>query len=266
MSPADLEALKQAVNRLETPGFVARLAGYVGVPIEAVLRRLPSAATHAVRQSVTTALGRCMDAALFGFESNNWKLFRSESFTKAAVAVTGAGAGAFGLPALALELPVTTSVMLRSIAEIARTEGEDVKSPEGRVACLEVFALGGRSSADDDAEIGYFAVRAALAQEVTAAIRFLNATADRQAAPVLIRLVEAIGARFGIVVSEKAAAGAIPVIGAVGGATINTLFMDHYQDMAHGHFTVRRLERQYGAEAVRREYERCAADLKVATK
>lgn len=264
MTQADLDALKQAVKRLETPGFVARLADYVGVPVEAVLRRLPSAATQAIRQSVTTALGRCMDAALLGFDDAKWRVFRSESFAKAAVAVTGAGAGAFGLAALAVELPVTTSVMLRSIAEIARAEGEDVRSPEGRVACLEVLALGGRSSADDDAEIGYFAVRAALAQEVTAAIRFLNTVSDREAAPVLIRLIESIGARFGIVVSEKAAAGAIPVIGAVGGATINTLFMRHYQDMAHGHFTVRRLERQYGAEAVRREYERCAADLRTA--
>ena len=32
--------------------------------------------------------------------------------------------------------------------------------------------------------------------------------------------------------------------------------MQHFQDMARGHFTVRRLERIYGTEAVRRAYER----------
>ena len=63
-----------------------------------------------------------------------------------------------------------------------------------------------------------------------------------------------IGARFGIVVSEKAAAQAIPIIGAAGGALINTIFISHYQDMARGHFAVRRLERKYGPQAVREEY------------
>lgn len=262
ITEADLEALRRAVRRLESPGFIARVADYAGVPVEALLKRLPGGATNAIRQSVTAALGRCMDAALFGFNRENWKFFKSESFSKAAVAVTGAGAGAFGLAALAVELPLTTSLMLRSIAEIAREEGEHVQSPEGRVACLEVLALGGRSTADDQAEIGYFAVRAALAQEVSAAVRFLSTAADREAAPVIIRLLEAVAARFGIVVSEKAAAGAIPVIGAIGAATVNTLFMDHFQQMAHGHFAIRRLERQHGPETIRREYERCLSELK----
>jgi hypothetical protein len=35
----------------------------------------------------------------------------------------------------------------------------------------------------------------------------------------------------------------------------NLLFIDHFQDVARGHFIVRRLERAYGAETVR------AADL-----
>lgn len=258
MHPADLEDLRKAVKMLETPGFVARVANVIGVPVEAVLRRLPASATDLVRQTVTTALERCMDAALFSFQTGR-RFFSSNRLTKAAVAATGATGGAFGLAALPIELPVTTSLMLRSIAEIASRQGEDVHSPEGRVACLEVLALGSRSKDDDDSEIGYFAVRAALAQEVTAAIRFLNSATQRQTAPALIRLIEAVAARFGIVVSQKAAAGAIPVIGAIGGAGVNALFMDHYQDMAQGHFTVRRLERKYGAEAVRREYERLRA-------
>jgi hypothetical protein len=73
-----------------------------------------------------------------------------------------------------------------------------------------------------------------------------------------VRLVALIAARFGIVVSEKAAAQAIPIIGAAGGAIINTVFIDHYQDMARGHFTVRRLERLHGVDAVRAAYEGAA--------
>jgi hypothetical protein len=31
--------------------------------------------------------------------------------------------------------------------------------------------------------------------------------------------------------------------------------MDHFQHIAHGHFTVRRLERQYGLEPVKAAYQ-----------
>jgi len=50
------------------------------------------------------------------------------------------------------------------------------------------------------------------------------------------------------------------VIGALGGATVNAIFVSHFQDMATGHFIVRRLERAHGMEAVRRAY----ADLDAA--
>ena len=48
---------------------------------------------------------------------------------------------------------------------------------------------------------------------------------------------------------------AVPAIGAAGGAAINLVFINHFQDMARGHFTVRRLERKYGAEVIQREYK-----------
>jgi hypothetical protein len=74
-------------------------------------------------------------------------------------------------------------------------------------------------------------------------------------APALVRLVSLIASRFGIVVSQKAAAQLIPIIGAAGGATINALFIEHYQQMATGHFIVRRLEKIYGSEPVKSAYE-----------
>ncbi len=253
MEPGDLESLERAVRLLENPGFAARLANYAGVPLEALFKRLPQSATNAVRHSVSVALERCLDVALLRFDKGS-RVLRSKNMSKLAVAATGATAGAFGIAALALELPITTAVMLRAIAEIGRTEGEDVRSPEGRVNCLQVLALGGPAEGDDQSEIGYFAARAALAQEVSAAIQYLNAAGSRESAPVLVRLLEAVSARFGIVVSEKAAAGAVPAIGALGAATINVLFMDHYQGMARGHFAIRRLERKYGESVVKQHY------------
>jgi len=78
-------------------------------------------------------------------------------------------------------------------------------------------------------------------------------------APVLVRFLAKIASRYSIQVSEKAAAQAVPLIGAAGGATINVLFMGHFQSMARGHFIVRRLERTYGKEPVREAYRQFAA-------
>ncbi|HUR45321.1 MAG TPA: EcsC family protein, partial [Candidatus Saccharimonadales bacterium] len=75
-----------------------------------------------------------------------------------------------------------------------------------------------------------------------------------KSAPAVVRFVAGIAARFGLVVSEEIAAKAVPVIGAASGSVINVLFMDHFQDMARGHFIVRRLENKYGTPLVRAEY------------
>src|ERR1700761_9488493 len=85
---------------------------------------------------------------------------------KLAAAASGAVGGALGLAALPLELPISTTILLRSIAEIAREEGEDLNAPEAAFACVEVFALGGQRNGEAAFESGYFAVRTALAKSV----------------------------------------------------------------------------------------------------
>lgn len=145
--------------------------------------------------------------------------------------------------------------MLRSIADIARSQGEQLNLPELKFACIEVFALGERTSKDDASESGYFAVRAALAKAVSEAAEFIAERGiAREGAPALVRLISQLAERFGITVSEKVVAQAIPGIGAVGGALINLVFIDHFQDMARGHFSVRRLERKYDPATVKAVY------------
>jgi hypothetical protein len=145
--------------------------------------------------------------------------------------------------------------MLRSIADVARSEGEPIKLPEAKLACLEVFALGGRTKKDDSTETGYFAVRAGLNRAVSDAAQYISQHGiTHKGAPAIVRFVAEVASRFGITVSEKVAAQAVPVLGAAGGALINTVFIDHFQDIARGHFIVRRLERKYGADLVKEEY------------
>ena len=145
--------------------------------------------------------------------------------------------------------------MLRSIADIARAEGEDLRSADAKVACLAVFALGGRNPSDDASESAYYIARVSLANAVSeAAHHLVSKHAIKGAAPPLLNLIQRIAARFSIQVSEKAAAQAIPIIGAAGGAILNWLFISHYQQMAKGHFTIRRLERLYPSQLVEARY------------
>lgn len=253
MNHDDLADLRYAKSLLENPGLAARISNAVGTPIEKGLSMLPEGANDLIITTTRKALETALDFAISTLDeqpqqSANW-------LHKTFAGVSGAAGGAFGLPALAIELPVSTTIILRSIADIARSEGENIKLAETRLACLEVFALGGPARNDDAVESGYFTVRAALAKSLAEAARYMatNATAQKTAPP-LVQLLSKIAARFGIPVTQKALAQSLPVVGAAGGALINTLFMDHFQNMSRGHFIVRRLERVYGEDAVRRMY------------
>lgn len=255
LSSAETDDLRAAKRLLETPGLAARISHLAGAPIERGFALLPKSwnalVQDATRKSIETALDvalRTMDHRRARAPSNWWH--------KLAVGTTGAAGGAFGLPALAIELPVTTTIMLRSIADIARSQGEDLTGPAARLECIQVLALGGGSRGDDAGETGYFAARAAMAKAVSDAVQHLARSGlSQKGAPAIVRLIALIASRFSIVVSEKAAAQAVPVVGALGGAVINTLFIDHFQDMGKGHFIVRRLERAHGAEEVKRAYQ-----------
>lgn len=254
LTPADLADLRTAHHLLEHPGLAARISSLVGTPLERGFAMLPARWNTAITAATRTAIEKALDIALRTLDHNT-EAGPANRLHKLAVGTTGAAGGAFGVAALPIELPLSTAVMLRSIADIARSEGEDLHTPEGRLQCVQVLALGGPATGDDATEAGYFAVRAALAQAVSEATRHVakhGLTAG--GAPAIVQLIMQIAARFSVTVSQKIAAQAVPVVGAVGGAVVNTLFMDHFQDMARGHFTVRRLERRYGVDAVRSAY------------
>lgn len=254
MNRTDAESLARAREVLENPGLAIRLTDLVGRPVERAVAALPAAASRQIHRATGAALDRALSVALRTMDADpdppaNW-------LHRLAAGVAGAGGGAFGLAGLAVELPVSTTLMLRAIADHARAQGEDLSLPGPRLECLAVFAYGSPRASDDAADAGYFAVRAMLARSVADAAEFLGAkgvarTAADRSAPALARLLSSVAQRFGVAVSEKAAAQLVPLIGAAGGAAVNLAFMNHYQRTAWGHFTVRRLERLYGGAAVR---------------
>lgn len=256
LSHEDRERLRTAKQLLETPGLAARVTGLIGMPVEKAFDLLPEKWSDTVARATRRSLETALQVAVTTLDDRQRPRAR-DALHRLAVAATGAGGGALGLAGLPLELPVSTTIMLRSIADIARGEGEQLRTPGAQLACLEVFALGGRSPDDDASESAYFLVRAALAKSITDAAQYVAERGLAEAgAPALVRLVGQIASRFGVTVSQKIAAQAVPVVGAAGGAAINVLFIDHFQDMARGHFTVRHLERTYSPELVKEEYER----------
>jgi hypothetical protein len=259
MQEEDIQALRAAVATLEHPGFAARLAEIAGKPIELFNRALPETASKAMAVATTQALNTALRVALRTMQ-NEPKRAPSSYLHKALGATSGAVGGSFGLAALPIELPISTVIMLRSIGDIARAEGEDLRDPETAVNCLQVFALGGLKGEADAANSGYFAVRGLLAKTVAEAARFIvDRGALAEGGPVLLRLLAQIASRFGVVVGQKFAAQAIPIVGALGGAAVNYVFIDHFQEIARAHFTVRRLERRYGKDAVRMAYDKLSA-------
>lgn len=264
LSEDDFNRLKQAKMLLENPGFAIKLQNVLGRPIAAGLKMLPEKVQETIQTATNTALRKALGVAIRTLGRKVPPEPRDRR-NKALATLSGGFGGMFGIAGLTLELPVTTTIMLRSIAEIAREEGEDLSSPEAQIQCVQVLALGGRAEEDDAADSGYYFARAVLAKEVSDAIRYVTQRGmAEEGAPAIIRFLTGVAARFGIVVSEKVAATVVPVVGAASGAVINNLFIDHFQKMAHGHFTIRRLERTYGAEAVEEAYRSLDVSAKAA--
>ncbi len=254
MQQSDLVELAHAAQRLESTNIATRISHLVGMPIEKALAALPGHWSTVVSRITRTALEKALDGALYSLKPVARK--PANRTHKVLAGVSGAIGGSFGIGALAVELPISATLMLRSIADIARSFGEDLEALDTKMACLTVFALsGGSDRGQENADTSYYAVRSFLSKAIGDTTNHIAVHGfSKEGAPALVRLVNAVAARFSIPVSEKLAAQSLPAIGAVGGAGVNLLFMEHYQQMARAHFTVRRLERAYGKETVRTLY------------
>lgn len=178
---------------------------------------------------------------------------------KMLVTTSGAVGGALGATAFVMDLTLATKLMMRSIMDIARDEGEDLDTLDTQLACLQVFALGGKSRHDNSLETGYYASRIAIHSTVKGGATLTGKAlqgALRGSTNPMLQVLAAVASRFSVQVSEKFVAQAIPLVGAVGGASVNLAFIDHFQQMAQAHFAIRRLERKYGEGVIKETYNR----------
>jgi hypothetical protein len=190
---------------------------------------------HGIAES---AISRAFDLAVIGLRqpgsasgsaaSETGRRRLRSQVNQGAVAISGAIGGFAGLAGLVPDIGFTTLTIMREIARIAREEGEDLTSADGRRACLEVFALRPFVESADQSELGFFSARALL-----------------RGRPVVMLLSE-VASHYGLALSRKVALQMMPVAGALCGASLNAAFFAHYRSLARAHFTIRRLERQHG--------------------
>jgi hypothetical protein len=255
LSEADAQRLAEAAaNLVAARGIMMRMVEFVGSALNQMGGRAAGLALKAlgergeakIQEIVHDILWRAYGAATAGLdpasEREPWDWLH-----KTIVSASGAAAGIIGLPGLGFDLPITTGMIIRSLAEIARAHGEDIGSDECRRACLEVLVIGGPETEDDEIEIGYWSTRAALGQ-----VGIQN-------------LVSQAAKRFGIALSHKVSAQLVPAIGALAGGSLNYIFMDYYQQMARVHFAIREIERRSGdPDSVRACFDRLVREAREA--
>lgn len=206
----------------------------VGMRAARHVMHAPPGLDRRARRAAEAALARAFRIAVLGLPRH--PLPGRGALARATVTASGALGGLYGLAGLFPDLGVSTLAIMREIARIAREEGEDLATESGRRACLEIFLLTPPPVAEGvempEHELSYVSARLML-----------------RGAPLVALLQQAAG-RYGVLLSEKLATQAVPLIGAAFGVALNNAFLSHYRELARAHFTIRRLERAYGERRV----------------
>ena len=237
----------------DSRGVLVRLTGVFGRQVEG-LKALVSQAggkiggaawldlTQRAQDAVEDILWNSYRYATFGLEAAPHFIRprqpRKNMLHRLLTTASGVTSGFVGLPGAVIDIPFTTTTILRSIAEIARDFGEDLSSEDTRRACLEVLAFGLPGEAQEEAETGYWAARLGVSHLT------------------INLLIRSAGGQFGLILSDKLVAQMVPLLGAVTGGLLNYSFTDYYQGMAKVHFCIRALEKRTGdAQAVKLSFE-----------
>tara|TARA_R110002049_G_scaffold13134_6_gene57533 strand:+ start:2657 stop:3421 length:765 start_codon:yes stop_codon:yes gene_type:complete len=218
----DVEArLDQIAARYKSAGGLGiNVLNVIGGSAEGLIDRLPSV----VRQNLESATVKALHQAMKAATSSRSLVPDQKSWLNQAVsAAMGAAGGAGGLPTAMAELPVTTTLLLRVIQGVAVEHGFDPLSENVQFDCVQVFSAAGPLSDDDGADLGFLSARVALSGRAMQAV------------------IAKVAPRLAVVLGQKLAAQAVPVLGAVAGAATNYAYTSYYQDMAHVHFGLRKL-------------------------
>lgn len=214
----ELEALAQRYK--SAGGMGMSVLNLIGGSAENLLDQLPEGIRGNLEGATVAALNQAMRAA---HSSRTLVPDQKAWLNQAVTAALGAAGGAGGLPTALAELPVTTTLLLRMIQGVAAEHGFDTDAENVQFDCVQVFAAAGPLSGDDGADLGFLSARIALSGKAMQAV------------------ISTIAPKLAVVLGQKLAAQAVPILGAAAGAATNYAYTSYYQDMAHVHFGLRKL-------------------------
>lgn len=220
--PIDVEAeLERIARRYSAAGGLGiNVLNLIGGQAENLLERLPAS----VRKQLESATVRALDHAMNAAHKSRGAVPDQAAWLNSAVSMgLGAAGGVGGLPTALAELPVTTTLLLRVIEGVAVEHGFDPELESVRFDCVRVFSAAGPLADDDGADLAFLSARLALSGKAVQTI------------------IHKVAPRLAVVMGQKLAAQAVPVLGAVAGAATNYAYTSYYQDMAHVHFGLRKL-------------------------
>ncbi len=215
---ARLDALARRHARAGNLGI--QVLNVVGGRAEALINRLPEDVRIRLESGTTQALEMAMGAA---HRSRGVVGTQPGWLNRAVTTAMGAAGGFGGLPSAMAELPITTTILLRAIQDVAGEYGFDPAEEGVRFDCVQVFAAAGPLDHDDGADLAFLTTRVAVTGKAMQA------------------LIAKVAPRLSVVLGQKLAAQTVPVLGAAAGAATNYAFTSYYQQMAHVHFGLRRL-------------------------
>lgn len=221
-SPPDVERrLRALAQRHQSAGNVGiQVLNLIGARAETLLSQLPEGVRGKLGESTEQALRAAMQAAHLSrdvmTETPGW-------WSRALTTAMGAAGGLGGLPTALAELPITTTVLLRAIQDVAVEHGFDPAEPGVQYDCIQIFAAAGPLDHDDGSDLAFLTTRVAVTGKAVHA------------------LVARVAPRLATVLGQKLAAQTVPILGAAAGAATNYAYTSYYQQMAHVHFGLRRL-------------------------
>jgi hypothetical protein len=256
--PAPLGEDGQAViaalvqRQIRANGTLMKAVTFVGNQIEDGLKIVPKGLRDQIDGAARAALLQSYRLAEASRGQGRFQVLTRAVTTDRAHRVLGAISGALGglggLPTALAELPVATTVIFRAVQGVAAAHGEDPTTEATRLECLRVFGAGGPLSDDDGIDTTFIGARLSLS------------------GAALNKVIAQVANRFGLVLTQKLMAQAVPLLGAAAGAGTNYAFVSYYTEMAHVHFGLRHMIRDHGEDAVLEHFHKVLAEARLPVK
>lgn len=215
------------------------LLNRLGGRVEAQLALLPDPVQARVERLTLLALNQAYGVARQGGRLGRLGAMRHRLAAGAAGALGGLG----GLPTALAELPLTVTLILNTIQEVAVEHGFDPAEEAVRREVLRVFASGTPLAEDDGVNTAFLGARLTLT------------------GPALQRMIALVVPRIAASLGPKLLAQSVPVLGAMAGAGINLTFATYYRELAHVRFGLLRLAMENDPERVARAFARATRPI-----